>query len=1432
MKKAVVLFIIFILNTYILGGSWYQPNTTYYKLITNNTGICKVSFNDLSAIGLDLMGKDTSAIHLIYCGNEIAYYYNNDELIYCIPRTDILDEYSNDFVVFLYYDEDNLTNYKTFLEAENIIDTLEYIEQNLYLEADKEYFSGYDNLDYDKTRFKGWYWKMLPTYPNMSGADGENTMKNAELIVDNIYVFPKKNSKISIKADITTTMTSGEYYKWFNSKRSIASYFNNDSIRNLTFDGLLENEVFETDILSNWSGANIFRLVNHRVAPLTDSNNLYIGIDKININGYFKPYFYVSKDKQNKQIIYQSNTLNINSIQNNSLITINGLSDSKLYLYDTISNAFMLKDNRPVTHIAVCTRYKTSEQSFLTTILINDNNYRSVEQGIHIAILRPETSVVNTFYQYSYNIAVLNFIRDAPDGSVICIAINDAFGQMDNLKNHLAGQGLTQIMDYNGGGDGYVCGYKKGGNIFIEELNKDTKICCIDTAFYDNEKRWFAVEVGLIEDANYSLVYSDSSNVAVASVSKVNTTNLKDTDIEAELIIIHHNAFKEKSEEYADYKRSKKMSVQCVDVADIYKEFGYGNKSPFAIKEYLQYAYYNWKGTPKYVLFIGDASIDPRFCDTGSISIDYVPTYGYPASDYWFGIFNNNYEYSSDLIVGRIPVSNNTQLENYIEKVKVYESSDFDMWNKKIMFVNGGADDSQINSIENNTKQMATLLVETPLCADTIIFYKTNDSGIIYKHKNDIIRELNSGIAMTIFHGHGSWLGLDNWGWQVDNLYNFNRYGILATLSCNTGDFADSKNPSIVNENFILSYKDRGFVIALGATTSMTISINRELQLWLADALRNGHRRIGDILKDSKSNLPPSNTYYKVALYNFGILGDPTIEIKIDTLTDIYSLSKDIIVTNEYNDIILTDDNTSITIKVPIYNAGIYYSGGFKVQLEYDGKSYTEDRYDIRRTAEVQFTIPLNPTPGQQEILITLDSDNEIQESNKANNIVTKTIRVLEKGLYPVEPLPYLVMNKNNLHFRFLKWQYINNENYVFSILDANENIVCSSTADGISWCNEYVDWNATCGSVFVSTSTYYINVKQYSNNVFVCEKTIPFYISDAINNCDTCAELVFMSANTDLYTSSAEPTNSFLRGDTAFFKIDLSNISLRTSIKDVVLNVYAGDSIFCDTIKTINPDEHILFNITIPTTYLQTGINYISATISAADLYDFNNSFNTILYVNEDIIPPTFKIYIDNALLTGKTMNISAEPYIVVEMYDNSYLPVLIDNPISVRLNGLPLSDINTQHYAQTTINEGKLKAKLEFKTMPLTDKENLFRFIGTDASGNPVDTSYRLMFIINNHILSTFSYPLPSFDTDVSIEYTLDRSEVGGTAILNIYDIEGKHIKEVRNETNSSKGIITWHRDDKNGKKVAPSIYNYILEIEGNNWMSPIFGKIILLK
>ena len=65
--------------------------------------------------------------------------------------------------------------------------------------------------------------------------------------------------------------------------------------------------------------------------------------------------------------------------------------------------------------------------------------------------------------------------------------------------------------------------------------------------------------------------------------------------------------------------------MQLVDLADVYDERGFGDKSADAVRDFIQAARATWRVPPRFVLLVGDATFDPRnFLGLGDF--DFAPT--------------------------------------------------------------------------------------------------------------------------------------------------------------------------------------------------------------------------------------------------------------------------------------------------------------------------------------------------------------------------------------------------------------------------------------------------------------------------------------------------------------------------------------------------------------------------------------------------------------------------------------------------------------------------------------------------------------------------------------------------------------------------------------------------------------------------------------
>ena len=126
-----------------------------------------------------------------------------------------------------------------------------------------------------------------------------------------------------------------------------------------------------------------------------------------------------------------------------------------------------------------------------------------------------------------------------------------------------------------------------------------------------------------------------------------------------EMVILSNALFIDALAPLVAARRQQGWSVQLVDLQDVYDEFGAGDKTPFAVRDFLQAIHGSWTPAPRFVLLVGDASFDPRnFLGQGDF--DFAPTklidtqQMETASDDWFVDWNS--DGIPDIAIGRLSV--------------------------------------------------------------------------------------------------------------------------------------------------------------------------------------------------------------------------------------------------------------------------------------------------------------------------------------------------------------------------------------------------------------------------------------------------------------------------------------------------------------------------------------------------------------------------------------------------------------------------------------------------------------------------------------------------------------------------------------------------------------------------------------------------------
>jgi hypothetical protein len=293
----------------------------------------------------------------------------------------------------------------------------------------------------------------------------------------------------------------------------------------------------------------------------------------------------------------------------------------------------------------------------------------------------------------------------------------------------------------------------------------------------------------------------------------------------ADIIIIGHGDFLESIRALKELREQQGWTVVQVDVEDLYDEFNFGAKSPWAMRDFLGLAYRYWNPQPRYLILVGDSSYDPRNY-LGYGEFDLVPTkfvdteYLKTASDDWFVDFND--DELPEMAVGRFPVESAEEVATLISKIISYEGVAGSM-NEALLV----ADVNDFFDFEGASTEVRSLLPGNITVSE--IFRGKSSTA-----RTDLLDLLNQGQLVVNYLGHGStriWRGnlltsLDAW-----TLTNSPYLPFLVSMTCLNGFFQDPYDESLA-ETFMKA--PLGGAVAVWASSGLThpgrqVPMNKEL---------------------------------------------------------------------------------------------------------------------------------------------------------------------------------------------------------------------------------------------------------------------------------------------------------------------------------------------------------------------------------------------------------------------------------------------------------------------------------------------------------------------------------------------------------------------------------------------------------------------------
>jgi len=437
----------------------------------------------------------------------------------------------------------------------------------------------------------------------------------------------------------------------------------------------------------------------------------------------------------------------------------------------------------------------------------------------------------------------------------------------------------------------------------VEILERKSDGYAYDTIQSDGDTKYF-----LFKENNYK---------KPAFIERVpNKTSSVDIPQTTEYLILTSEKLQNSAVSLKQFRESgeavTKFNTAVVLVEDIYRNHG-AQSSPVAIRDYIRYAKDRCPNL-RYVLLAGGGNYDYRKIRPNSRD-NLIPPYEAEdtSTDDFFAVLDSGEAirfgtYQLSLAIGRLPVLNTAEFDNYIQKAKDYERvsvMDNGIWRNTIIL---NADDATQGSkidhthhtqqMENTAELVDSLLQNQNFAIDwrkiSMLQYDLEGGTKKPGAAKELLLRLNQGALFTFYYGHGNavqWADEDLLNTSsLGNIFNERKYTILGSFSCLVARFDDAIQVSL-SEAFV-NAKSKGAIAAIGSLRESYASQNVDLATKILKfSLITPNTLLGEAIL--KAKLSASNNFSSQRYNNekYVLLGEPIlsmpkqdISLKLDSI--------------------------------------------------------------------------------------------------------------------------------------------------------------------------------------------------------------------------------------------------------------------------------------------------------------------------------------------------------------------------------------------------------------------------------------------------------------------------------------------------------------------------------------------------------------------
>lgn len=375
--------------------------------------------------------------------------------------------------------------------------------------------------------------------------------------------------------------------------------------------------------------------------------------------------------------------------------------------------------------------------------------------------------------------------------------------------------------------------------------------------------------VAIPHSSGERVLYATTVSAAAppVSIAANRTSTISARGNAADFVVISHARFIDALAPLVAQRKAQGIDTLVIDVEDVYDEYGYGSKSPDAIRDFLQSTLTRWRKAPSHVMLVGDASFDPRnyvgYGDVDLVPTRYLPTvYIRAASDDWLVDFDG--DGLPNMYLGRLSVRTEADAQAVVDKIVGYTPPT----TKRVLMV---------VDHEDPTFSFADAAVGVRHDVPPAIAVENFDISWS-ANRTGLLSGLNNNPLIVNFIGHGSVVGWSNTliltSSDAPSLTQTGSTPFYVMMTCLNAMFADVYTTSIGEA---LLRIPNGGAVAVWASTGMSDpppqnAVNRELYRVLA---ANPSITIGELVARAKAGTDDHSVRTTWVL-----LGDPTLKLQ------------------------------------------------------------------------------------------------------------------------------------------------------------------------------------------------------------------------------------------------------------------------------------------------------------------------------------------------------------------------------------------------------------------------------------------------------------------------------------------------------------------------------------------------------------------------